>query len=99
MKRILSVVGLFGLLALGNGCVAHYSHAVSAGTGNEGSEVTGEDSGVGILMLTAPTLNAAADLKKKCPSGKLSNVETQATMRNVLIVQLYSVEAHGVCAP
>ena len=99
VKKILTTVGLFGLLALGNGCVGHYAHAVSAGTGNEGTEVKGEDSGVGVLWLTAPTMNASPDLKEKCPSGKLSNVETQASRRDFFVVQLYSVEATGVCQP
>lgn len=84
MKKILTTVALFGVLALSTGCAGHYyAHAVSAGTGNAGTEVKGEDSGVGVLWLTAPTINASPDLKKKCPSGKLSNVETRASRRDL----------------
>ena len=86
-------------MLLGNGCVAKYSHAVSASTAAGGQAIDGEASGVGILMLTAPDLNAADALKGKCPSGKISNVETQAQMRNILIVQLYSATVRATCTP
>jgi hypothetical protein len=97
-KSVMAVLGI-GLLALGNGCVAKYSHAVSASQATAGSTVEAEASGVGVLMLTAPDLNASEALKAKCPSGKLSNVETQSKMRNFFIVQLYGVDVRGICNP
>ena len=50
-------------------------------------------------MLSAPDLNVSEQLKAKCPSGKLSNVETQSKMRNFLVVQLYAVDVRGICNP
>jgi hypothetical protein len=83
-----------------SGCVAHFAHSVSASTSVQGSPVTAEASGTGILMLTAPDLDASDDLKAKCPSGKLSNVETSGSVRNWFgIVQAYSIEVHAICTP
>ena len=95
---VMAVLGV-GLLTLGNGCVMKYSHAVSASQATQGSTVEAEASGVGVLMLSAPDLNASDALKAKCPTGKLSNVETQSRMRNFLIVQLYGVDVRGICNP
>jgi hypothetical protein len=92
------VAGLAGCAIFVSGCVSHYAHSVSASTSTQGAPVTAEASGTGILMLTVPDLDASDDLKAKCPSGKLSNVETQASVRNWFgIVQSYSVEVHGIC--
>ncbi|MFO0661498.1 MAG: hypothetical protein U0165_16950 [Polyangiaceae bacterium] len=49
--------------------------------------------------MTAPDLNASDALKGKCPSGKISNVETQAQMRDILVVQLYSATVRATCNP
>ncbi|MFO0661497.1 MAG: hypothetical protein U0165_16945 [Polyangiaceae bacterium] len=38
---------LGALMLFGNGCVAKYSHAVSASTGSGGQAIDGEASGVG----------------------------------------------------
>lgn len=97
MRKALSVVFAMGLLGLSTGCVQKYSHAVSASDAAAGSAVEAEASGIGILHLTAPDLNASDALKGKCASGKLSNVETQAQMRDIFIVQLYSVNVRGTC--
>ncbi len=94
------VAGLAGCAIFVSGCVAHYAHSISASASTQGAPVTAEASGVGILMLTAPDLDASDDLKSKCPSGKLSNVETQGSVRNWFgIVQAYSVEVHAICNP
>lgn len=99
MKKNLSAVFAIGMLVFGNGCISKYSHAVSASNGTQGQPIEAEASGTGILMLSAPDLNAGDALKAKCPSGKISNVETQSKVRNLLLVQLYAVEARGVCTP
>jgi hypothetical protein len=96
-KATFAVLG--AIMFLGTGCVAKYSHAVSASTAAGGQAIEGDGSGVGILHLTAPDLNASDALKGKCPSGKISNVETQAQMRDIFIVQLYSVSVRATCNP
>jgi hypothetical protein len=98
-KQIVLTVGFVACAFFGSACVQHYSHAVSASTSTQGSPVVAEASGIGVLALTVPDLNASDELKSKCPSGKLSNVETQASMRNWFFVQAYSVEVHAICNP
>jgi hypothetical protein len=98
-KQIVLTVGFVACAFFGSGCVQHYSHAVSASTSTQGSPVVAEASGIGVLALTVPDLNASDELKTKCPSGKLSNVETTASMRNWFFVQAYSVEVHAICNP
>jgi hypothetical protein len=94
------VAGVAGCAIFVSGCVAHFAHSVSASTSTQGAPVTAEASGVGILMLTVPDLDASGDLKSKCTSGKLSNVETSGSVRNWFgIVQAYSVEVHAICNP
>jgi hypothetical protein len=98
MKKVFSAGFAIGMLVLGSGCVNKYSHGVSSSpAGAAGNVVEAEASGVGILHLTAPDLNASEALKGKCSSGKLSNVETQAQVRELFIVQLYAVEVRGTC--
>jgi hypothetical protein len=45
-----------------------------------------------------PDLDASAELRKKCPTGRTSNVVTQTVMHNwFYVVQVYEVVIHGVC--
>jgi hypothetical protein len=92
--------GLLGvaLALLCSGCVRHYAYSVSGGTSFEGKRVNIEGGGVGLLWLTAPDLDASDELRSKCPSGKLSNVVSQATVRDWFwTVQVYEVYVRGVC--
>ena len=93
--------GLFGLAllaALSTGCVRHYAYSVSGGTSFEGKRVNVAGYGVGLLWLTAPDLDASDALHRKCPSGKMSNVVSQATVRDWFwTVQVYEVYVRGVC--
>jgi hypothetical protein len=99
------VVWLFRTLAMGvclllSACVFVDSSAISESTGS-GSAVKAEHSDYGILHLTAPsglTSDANAVLAKQCQSGMLSNVQTELSMRDwVLIVQYYTVTTTAVC--
>jgi hypothetical protein len=98
-KSIVLTVGFVACAIFASGCVEHFSHAVSASTSTQGTPVESEASGLGVLALTVPDLDASTELKTKCPSGHLSNVETSATMRNWFFVQAYSVEVHAICNP
>jgi outer membrane protein OmpA-like peptidoglycan-associated protein len=83
-------------------CVFINSSVIGPSTGS-GSTVSAVDSGYGILRLTKPqglTSAANADLLKQCPSGLLTDVQTQLSLRDwLLIVQYYTVTANAVCKP
>jgi outer membrane protein OmpA-like peptidoglycan-associated protein len=100
---------LFGTLAVGtflsislSACVFIHSSTIGESTGR-GSAVSAQDSDYGILRLTKPqglTSAANADLLKQCQSGLLTDVQTQLSMRDwLLIVQYYTVIANAVCKP
>jgi hypothetical protein len=83
---------------VGPACVSNVGYSVSSSTSFEGKafEIDGEN--VGLLMLTMPDLDASAELRKKCPTGRTSNVVTQTVMHNwFYVVQVYEVVIHGVC--
>ncbi len=95
------VVGAFLSLSL-SACVFIQSSTMGATTG-KGSPVTATESDYGILRLTKPeglTSSVNADLLKQCPSGLLTGVRTQLSMRDwFLIVQYYTLAADAVCKP
>jgi hypothetical protein len=99
MKKLAKIAIGAAMIVLGSGCVSKTSHHVDSSDSVQGAEVVGQASGVGFLHLTAPNLDASSVLKGKCSSGKLSNVETQSQMRDVSIVQLYSVDVRAICNP
>ncbi len=83
-------------------CVFVHSSTIGQTTGG-GSAVSATDSDYGILRLSKPeglTSAANADLVKQCPSGLLTDVQTQLSMRDwLLIVQYYTVTANAICKP
>ena len=98
------VVSLFRLLALSvclflSACVFIHSGAISESTGG-GSAMQSEYSDYGILYLTAPanlTSSANAALAAQCQTGMLSDVQTELSMRDWLIVQYYTVTTAARC--
>ena len=82
------------------GCVVLRSSSISDASG-KGSPVNALASDMGYLYLVAPgdvTDVAAGKLVGGCPSGKITDVQTQMSMRDFLgIVQYYEVNANGVC--
>jgi len=101
MKRLTVLVAiplLVMCLAL-SGCVVIESSAISERSG-PGQSVSTSASDYGILALTVPyglTGTANSQLMAQCQSGKVSNVQTELSMRNFIVAQLYSVSATGVC--
>jgi hypothetical protein len=86
------------LVAL-SGCVVIESSAISE-TQGKGSAVTAETDDMGILRLSIPpnlTHKANAALLAQCARGKLTDVQTELSMRDFLIIQLYHVSAEGIC--
>ena len=81
-----------------SGCVALRSSAISDRSGG-GQSATAEADDYGILHLTSPdnlTETASSQLLSKCP-GKLTNVQTELTMREWILIQWYVVSATAVC--
>lgn len=94
-------VGAFFSISL-SACVMIHSSRIGETSGS-GSPVSAVDSGYGILRLSKPeglTSAANADLLKQCQSGLLTDVQTQLSMRDwLLVVQYYTVAANAVCKP
>ena len=93
-------VGTFLSISL-SACVFIHSSTIGESTGR-GSSVSAVDSDYGILRLTKPQgliSTANTDLLKQCQSGLLTDVQTQLSMREWLIVQYYTVTANAVCKP
>jgi hypothetical protein len=89
-----------GVCLLASSCVFVNSSAISESAGG-GSPVNAAYSDYGILHLTAPsslTSDANAALAKQCQSGLLSDVQTELSTRDwLLIVQYYTVTTSAVC--
>ena len=89
-----------GFCLLASSCVFIQSSAISESRGG-GTAVTTEYSDYGILHLTAPsnlTSSANTELANHCQSGMLSDVQTELSVRDwLLIVQYYTVDTTAVC--
>jgi outer membrane protein OmpA-like peptidoglycan-associated protein len=94
-------VGAFLSISL-SACVMIHSSTIGETSGS-GSPVSAVNSGYGILRLSKPeglTSAANADLVKQCQSGLLTDVQTQLSVRDwLLVVQYYTVAANAVCKP
>jgi hypothetical protein len=82
-----------------SGCVMIESSAITGGSGS-GKSVTTSASDFGILYLTLPdglTSKANSQLAGQCQSAKLTNVQTELSMRNFILAQVYDVTVSGQC--
>jgi hypothetical protein len=83
-----------------SGCIFIHSSSISDSLGR-GSAVSAQAADVGYLRIIPPhdlTKTAASQLANQCQSGKLSDVQTELSVRDVFfIVQMYNVDASGVC--
>lgn len=101
-KTIFGVLLACGFLAA-TGCVSINSSAISdSSKGTAGQVIHATVSGdPGILRLMAPkdlTVQANKALLSQCPSGRLTNVQTQLSTRDFFgFVQLYKIRATAVC--
>jgi|SRR6185437_8372067 hypothetical protein len=103
MKKL--VVWLFRSLTLGlclmlSACVLIHSGSISESNGG-GTAISTEYSDYGLLHLTAPTdltSNANMALAAQCQSGRISDVQSELSMRDwFAIVQYYTVTTAAVC--
>jgi len=83
-----------------SGCIFLRSSSISDAAG-KGNPVGAQASDMGYLDLIAPgdvTQMAADQLVTQCASGKVTNVQTELTIRDFFgIVQQYQSSANGVC--
>ena len=83
-----------------SGCIFMRSSSISDSAG-KGNPISAQASDMGYLVLIPPgnvTQMAADQLVNQCASGKVTNVQTELTVRDFLsIVQQYESSANGVC--
>jgi hypothetical protein len=99
MRRLIFLVLVASALTLG-GCVILRSASISDSAGR-GNAVSAQASDMGYLWLVAPdnlTQTAASRLTSGCASGKVTDAQTELSVRDFLgIVQMYQVNATGAC--
>ncbi len=82
-------------------CVLLRSSTISDRSGN-GQSVSARLGDYGIVRLTVPehlTPDVNSKLVAQCPSGMLTNVRTELSMREFFLVQWYTVSGNAVCLP
>ncbi len=98
-SRTLIAISLSVISMALSGCVLIESSSITGRPG-AGKTVSTSASDFGILGLTLPnalTTTANSQLATQCQNGKLSNVQTELSMRNFIVAQLYDVSVSGVC--
>ncbi len=98
--RTLLIAPLAVALLGASGCVALRSASISDSAG-KGNAVNAQASDNGYLWLIAPgnvTQVAADQLVSQCASGKVTDVQTELSVRDFFgIVEVYNSSANGVC--
>jgi len=84
-----------------SGCITISSSSISDSTRTQaGNTATASATDWGILLLTVPqglTGIANQQLASACPSGKFTDVQTELSMRNFVLAQMYMVNAVAIC--
>ena len=99
-KVVSSILPLFVCLSI-SGCVLLRSSTISDRSDN-GQTVSARLGDYGIVRLTVPehlTPDVNSKLVAQCPSGMLTNVRTELSMREFFLIQWYTVSANAVCLP
>jgi hypothetical protein len=80
-------------------CIMIHSSSISDMTGT-GTAISATADDMGILHVVIPdnlTQKANSELTTQCKSGKMTDVTTELTMRDILIVQLYEISVSALC--
>jgi hypothetical protein len=100
VSRFLTLAAFSSCLAL-SGCIMLSSSSISESErGTGGNTVTASATDWGILRLTAPqglTGIANQQLASGCPGGKFTDVQTELSMRDFILAQMYMVNAVAIC--
>jgi len=96
---LVTVVSL-GLAA--SGCVFVSSHSYAYTQIDRRPPISESDWTYGVLHLTAPLIeNLVVDLthslERRCGGAPLANVQTKLVLRELVLVQFYSVQLTGTC--
>ena len=97
MRGLMAAVIVMALTT--SGCIMIHSSSISD-SAKSGPGVTTTASDIGILHLSVPanlTQTANQGLVGQCPGGKVTDVQTELSMRDFIIVQMYQVTAAAVC--
>lgn len=95
IKVAMVAASLFGLV----GCAMIQTSTISSSSA-KGNNVSGQAAGWGVLHLMAPdnlTASASGEMMGQCPSGRISNVQTELQTREFFVAQMYTVSAMGFC--
>jgi len=100
LSRFFPFAALASCLAL-SGCIMVSSSSISDSDRTQaGNTVTASATDWGILRLTAPqglTGIANQQLASGCPGGKFTDVQTELSMRDFILAQMYMVNAVAIC--
>ena len=100
LSRFLTLALLAPCIAL-SGCIVVESSSISESSRSQaGNTATASATDWGILRLTAPqglTGVANQQLASACPGGKFTDVQTELSMRDFILAQMYMVNAVAIC--
>ena len=100
LSRLLTLGVLAPCLAL-SGCIIVESSSISSSDRSQaGNTATASATDWGILRLTAPqglTGIANQQLSSACPGGKFTDVQTELSVRDFILAQMYQVNAVAIC--
>ena len=100
VSRVLTLAVLAACLAL-SGCIEVLSSSISESTRTQaGNTATATATDWGILRLSAPqglTGIANQQLASACSTGKFTDVQTELSVRDFILAQMYSVNAVAIC--
>ena len=100
VSRFFALAVLAPCLAL-SGCIVVESSSISeSGRSAAGNSATASATDWGILRLTVPqglTGVANQQLVSACAGGKFTDVQTELSMRDFILAQMYTVNAVAVC--
>ena len=99
-SRLSTIAALASCFAL-SGCIMVSSSSISdSDRGQTGNTVTASATDWGILRLTAPqglTGIANQQLASGCAGGKFTDVQTELSMRDFILAQMYMVNSVAIC--
>jgi outer membrane protein OmpA-like peptidoglycan-associated protein len=99
--RIVTTILPFAACVIISGCVLLRSSTIGDRSDN-GQTVRARLGEYGIARLTVPehlTSDVNSKLVAQCPSGILTNVRTELSMRDFIVVQWYTVSGTAICLP
>jgi hypothetical protein len=98
MSAIVRAAGLASFVLTLGACVSPYACSVSDGASWSGRAFEFTHEGVGFLMVTAPDMDVTSAVMSRCPTGRVSHVVTQGTVRNWFgFIQVYDLTLRGLC--